>query len=75
MAKQLAIALGYLRAPRATFMLRHPKAGAATFAFTQALRESRTARRLTLGLVGLGAAAVALPALAVWAVRRPRQVT
>ena len=69
MVKNVALALGYARAPRATFMLRHPKAGTAAYAISHVLRESSTARKLTAGLVGLGAAAVALPAMAVLAVR------
>jgi hypothetical protein len=69
MVKNLAVALGYAKAPRATFMLRHPRAGTAAYAFSHVLRESSTARKLTAGLVGLGAAAVALPTVAVLAVR------
>ena len=70
MVKQLAVAVGYAKAPRATFMLRHPKAGTAAVALTQVMRESPTARKVAIGLVGLGAVAVALPTLAIWALRR-----
>jgi hypothetical protein len=58
----------YLKTPRATFALRHPKAAVMTVLARQGLRRSRTLRRTALGLVGigagLGAAAVALPLLA-----------
>jgi len=70
MVKKLAVAVGYARSPKATFVLRHPKAGTAVVAFTQVMRESPTARKVAAGLVGLGAVAVALPTLAVWALRR-----
>ena len=70
MLKKLAIAVGYAKAPKATFVMRHPKAGMAAFALTQALRESPTARKAVGGLLGLGALTVALPTLAVWALRR-----
>ena len=70
MLKKLAILAGYAKAPQATFLVRHPKAGLATLAVVQGLRESRTARRVVGTLLGLGAASVAVPALAVWLVRR-----
>ena len=70
LVKKLAVAVGYAKAPRATFMLRHPRTGTAAVALSRVLRESPTARRVAAGLVGVGAAAVALPALAVWALRR-----
>jgi hypothetical protein len=70
MLKKLAVAVGYVKAPRTTFLLRHPKAGVATFAIAQGLRESPTARKVVGGLMGLGALTVALPTLAVWALRR-----
>jgi hypothetical protein len=70
MIGKLAIVLGYAKAPRATFLVRHPKAGVVTLAATQALRESRTVRRVAGALVGLGAASVAIPALAIWMLRR-----
>jgi hypothetical protein len=70
MIGKLAVVLGYAKAPRATFLVRHPKAGVVTLAATQALRESRTVRRVAGALVGLGAASVAIPALAVWMLRR-----
>jgi hypothetical protein len=70
MLGKLAVALGYAKAPRATFLVRHPKAGVVAFAATQALRESRSARRIAGTLFGLGAASVAIPALAVWMLRR-----
>ena len=70
MVKQLALAVGYAKAPKATFMLRHPKAGTAAVALVQVMRESPTARKVAAGLVGLGAVAVALPTLTIWALRR-----
>jgi hypothetical protein len=70
MVKQLALLLGYAKAPKATFVMRHPKAGVAALAVTQGLRESPTARKVAAGLFGLGALSVALPTLAVWALRR-----
>jgi hypothetical protein len=70
MLKKLAIAVGYAKAPKATFVVRHPKVGMAAFALAQGLRESPTARKVAAGLVGLGALTVALPTLAVWALRR-----
>jgi len=70
MLKQLVTTLAYVKAPRATFMLRHPKVGVAAYAVTQGLRESPTARKVAGGLVGLGALTVALPTLVVWALRR-----
>lgn len=70
MLKQLAIAVGYAKAPKATFVMRHPKAGVAALAVAQGLRESPTARKVAAGLFSLGVLAVALPTLAVWALRR-----
>jgi hypothetical protein len=70
MLKQLALAVGYVKAPKATFVMRHPKAGVAALALAQGLRESPTARKVVGGLLGLGALTVALPTLAVWALRR-----
>jgi hypothetical protein len=70
MIGKLAVMLGYLEAPRATFLVRHPEAGVVALAATRALRESRSARRIAGTLFGLGAASVALPALAVWLLRR-----
>jgi hypothetical protein len=70
MIGKLAVMLGYAKAPRTTFLVRHPKAGVVTLAATQALKESRTVRRVAGALVGLGAACGALPALAVWIAKR-----
>ena len=70
MLKQLALAVGYVKAPKATFVMRHPKAGVAALAVAQGLRESPTARKVVFSLFGLGALSVALPTLAVWALRR-----
>jgi hypothetical protein len=70
MLGKLAIAVGYAKAPKATFVMRHPKAGIAALALVQGLRESPTLRKVAVGLVGLGALTVALPTLAVWAMRR-----
>jgi hypothetical protein len=70
MLRQLAVLVGYVKAPRATLIVRHPKAGLATFAITQGLKESPTARRVVAGLIGLGALSVALPTLVLWALRR-----
>jgi len=70
MLKQLALAVGYAKAPKATFVMRHPKAGVAALAVAQGLRESPTARKVAVGLFSLGALTVALPTLAVWALRR-----
>jgi hypothetical protein len=66
------LGLNYWKAPRATFALRHPKAAIMSLLASQGLRRSRTIRRAALGLVGLGvgigAASVAVPVLAlrVW---------
>jgi hypothetical protein len=66
--KSNSLGLSYLKSPRATFALRHPRAAVMTLIARQGLRHSRTVRRTALGLVGLGAglgaAAVALPMLA-----------
>ncbi|HEV8242205.1 MAG TPA: hypothetical protein VGS57_22755 [Thermoanaerobaculia bacterium] len=70
MLKKIALAVGYAKAPKATFVMRHPKAGVAALAVAQGLRESPTARKVVFGLFGLGALTVALPTLAVWALRR-----
>jgi hypothetical protein len=70
MLKKLAVMVGYAKAPRTTFVVRHPKVGIATLAVAQGLRESRTARKVAGTLFGLGAASVALPTLAVWLIRR-----
>jgi hypothetical protein len=70
MLKQIAIAAAYAKAPKATLMVRHPKKTVMALAVTQGLKESRTARRVVGGLVGLGAAAVALPVLAVLMLKR-----
>ena len=70
MVKKLALAVGYAKAPKATFVLRHPKAGTAAVALSQVLRESPTARKVAVGLIGLGAVAVALPTLTVLLLRR-----
>jgi hypothetical protein len=70
MIKQLALIAGYAKAPRATFVARHPRAGLAALAITQGLKESPTARKVAAGLFGLGALSVALPTLAIWALRR-----
>ena len=70
MVKKLAVAVGYAKAPKATFVIRHPKAGMAAVTLSHVLRESKTARKVAGGLVGLGALAVALPTLAVWAIRK-----
>jgi len=70
MLKQLAIAFAYAKAPRTTLVMRHPKAGVTALAVAQGLRESSTARKVVGGIFGLGALTVALPTLAVWALRR-----
>ena len=70
MLKNLAVLIGYAKAPRTTFVVRHPKAGIATLAVAQGLKESKTARKVVGTLFGLGAASVALPTLAVWLLRR-----
>jgi hypothetical protein len=70
MLKQLATGIAYAKAPRTTFVLRHPKVGVAAWAVTRGLRESPTARKVAGTLVGIGALTVALPTLAVWALRR-----
>jgi len=70
MIEKLAIAVGYAKAPRTTFMLRHPKQAITAMAVVRGLRESRTARRVVGGLVGLGAATVAIPVAAVVLLRR-----
>jgi hypothetical protein len=70
MLKNLALLVGYAKAPRVTFVARHPRAGIATLAVVQGLRESRTARKVAGTLFGLGAASVALPVAAFWLIRR-----
>jgi hypothetical protein len=70
MLEKLAVAIGYAKAPRATFITRHPKAGLTALAVSRGLRESRTARRVAGGLIAVGALSVVLPGLAVWALRR-----
>ena len=70
MLKQLALAAAYAKAPKTTLLVRHPRQAVVALAVAQGLKESRTARRVVGGLVGLGAAAVALPALAVLMLRR-----
>lgn len=70
MLKQIAVAAAYAKAPRATLVVRHPRAGVAALAVAQGLKESRTARRVVAGLVGLGAASVAVPALMLYLLRR-----
>ena len=70
MLKKIAIAVAYAKAPRATLVVRHPKAGVAALAVAQGLKESQTARRVVGGLIGLGAASVALPALAILLLKR-----
>jgi hypothetical protein len=70
MLKQLAVAVAYAKAPRATLVVRHPKAGVTALAVAQGLKESRTARRVVGGLIGLGAASVALPAVAIYLLKR-----
>jgi hypothetical protein len=70
MIGKLAVAIGYAKAPRATFMIRHPKQAVTAMAVARGLRESRTARRVVGGLVGLGAASVAIPVAIVSLLRR-----
>jgi hypothetical protein len=70
MLQTLAVAVGYAKAPRTTFMLRHPRQALTTMAVVRGLRESRTARRVVGGLVGLGAVSVAIPVAAVMLLRR-----
>jgi hypothetical protein len=70
MLKELAVAAAYVKAPRLTLVARHPKTGVAALAVAQGLKEIRTARRVVGGLIGLGAASVALPALAILLLRR-----
>ena len=55
MLKKLALAVGYAKAPKATFVMRHPKAGMAALAVAQGLRESPTVRKVAAGVFGLGA--------------------
>jgi hypothetical protein len=70
MLKQIALGVAYAKAPKATLLARHPKKAVMALAVTQGLKESRTARRVVGGLVGLGAASVALPALAILLLKR-----
>jgi hypothetical protein len=70
MLGRLALLVGYAKAPAATFVMRHPRTGATALALGMGLRESRTVRRVAAGLVGIGALGVALPTLAIWALRR-----
>jgi hypothetical protein len=70
MLKKLAILVGYAKAPKATFVMRHPRAGVAALAVAQGLRESPTARKVAAATFGLGALSVALPMLLVWGLRR-----
>lgn len=57
MLRKVATLVGYNKAPKATYVLRHPKKGLAALAAARAARHSSTARRA----MTLGAAAVAVP--------------
>ena len=74
MIARLVTAAAYGKAPRATFVMRQlvrrPKTTAAALVLTIGLRESPTLRKLAGGLLGLAALGVALPAIAVWRLRR-----
>ncbi|HVS02314.1 MAG TPA: hypothetical protein VMT16_06050 [Thermoanaerobaculia bacterium] len=73
MLKQLGILYAYSKAPRTTFVTRHPRAALTAIAVRKGLEESRTLRRVTAGLVGLGAASVAIPAAALFLISGRRR--
>lgn len=60
MLRKLAMMTGYAKAPKATYVLRHPKKGLAAMAAAKGLK-SRTGRRVASGVVGAGALALAVP--------------
>ena len=74
MLARLATAAAVAKAPRATFVMRQlvrrPKTTATALVLAVGLRESPTLRKLAGGLLGLAALGVALPAIAVWRLRR-----
>ena len=70
MLKRIAIALGYAKAPKAMFLARHPRTGLTALLFGKGLRRSKSVRRVSGGLVGLGALAALLPAMGALLLRR-----
>lgn len=62
MLKKLALALGYAKAPKTTFFVRNPKRAAKVALFAKLFQRSSRVRRVSSGLIGLGAASVAIPA-------------
>ena len=74
MLRKIATAVGYAKAPRATFIAKHPKRGLVALGAVKGWKHSRTVRRSAKGLVGLGfglgALSVALPVLGARALRR-----
>lgn len=60
MLRKLATMVGYAKAPKATFVLRHPKQGLTALAVAKGLK-TRPARRVATGVLGIGAAALAVP--------------
>ena len=74
MIARLATAVAYGKAPRATFvrrqLVRRPRTTATAVVLAVGLRESPTLRKMAGGLLGLAALGVALPAIAVWRLRR-----
>lgn len=60
MFRTIATTLGYAKAPKATYMLRHPKKGLKMWAVAKGLKSS-TGRKLTTGVLGAGALALAVP--------------
>lgn len=66
MFRKLATLVGYKKAPKATFMLRHPVKGYHALAAAKGLPGGSGTRRATLSL---GAAAVVVP-LGIWLIMR-----
>lgn len=60
MMRRLATMVGYAKAPKATYVLRHPKKGLTALAVAKGVRHTR-AGKLATGVLGLGALAVAVP--------------
>ena len=60
MLRKLATVMGYAKAPKATYVLRHPKKGVAAWAAYRGAR-THTGRRVTSGLLGVAALGVAVP--------------
>lgn len=60
MLRKLATMVGYAKAPKATYVLRHPKKGLTALAVAKGMK-THTGRRVATGVLGVGALAVAVP--------------